>query len=108
MSATDEELRFVDTELEMDHVTYILIMFRCVRPESYCLFLLSPFVLAWASLSIPLLLQIFVHGQRVAATPLALQNLKAPSSLHPQTSGTRPFPPASPKLKPMLSAMTTE
>lgn len=27
MSATDEELRFVDTELEMDHVTYILIMF---------------------------------------------------------------------------------
>lgn len=28
MSATDEELRFVDQELEMDHVTYILIMFR--------------------------------------------------------------------------------
>ncbi|EKM50570.1 uncharacterized protein PHACADRAFT_213483 [Phanerochaete carnosa HHB-10118-sp] len=27
MSATDEELRFADQELEMDHVTYILIMF---------------------------------------------------------------------------------
>ena len=30
MSATDEELRFVDAELEMDHVTYTLIMFRFV------------------------------------------------------------------------------
>ncbi|GJE98791.1 Ytp1 domain-containing protein [Phanerochaete sordida] len=27
MSATDEELRFVDAELEMDHVTYTLVMF---------------------------------------------------------------------------------
>jgi hypothetical protein len=30
MSATDEELHFVNDELEMDHVTYILIMFRFV------------------------------------------------------------------------------
>ena len=29
MSATDEELHFVHDE-GMDHVTYILIMFRCV------------------------------------------------------------------------------
>ena len=31
MSATDEELRFADQALEMDHVTYVLIMFRSVN-----------------------------------------------------------------------------
>lgn len=31
MSATDEELHFVDGQ-GMDHVTYILLMFRCVHP----------------------------------------------------------------------------
>ena len=35
MSATDEELRFVSEELEMDHVTYALIMFRYVSLPSH-------------------------------------------------------------------------
>jgi hypothetical protein len=40
MSGTDEELQFVHDN-EMDHVTYILIMFRCVHAPSYSAILLT-------------------------------------------------------------------
>lgn len=36
MSATDEELHFVNDVLEMDHVTYIMIMFRYVLLVHSC------------------------------------------------------------------------
>jgi hypothetical protein len=43
MSGTDEELKFVHDN-EMDHVTYILIMFRCLLlpPFSVISFFLNP------------------------------------------------------------------
>lgn len=87
MSATDQELRFVDQELEMDHVTYILIMFRFVSIALPTRILLLTIAIVWHSLSMPSSSLVFASGRRVVAMPLLRPLRKGPLSSHLPRNG---------------------